>query len=150
MTSTSRITVPVAASLAGIRAAADALEAFRVDRGLNQEAGWPAQVALDEILSNIVGHGRVAGQDRFIEVTFGLIDDNLQLAIVDDGPEVDPLLAPEPDTTLPLEERRPGGLGVYLVRHLCDHVQYTRVDGRNHLVLTFRDSKADRPQRGKG
>jgi len=149
MTSTSRLTARVAASLTGIRSAADAFDTFQADHGLSQTAGWPVQVALDEILSNIVRHGSAGSQDRFIEATFALVEGCLQLTIVDDGPDLDPLTQPEPDLTTPLEDRRPGGLGIHLVKHLCDRVEYTRFDGRNHLVLTFRGPEAGQPECGK-
>jgi len=150
MTSTSRLTVRVAPSLTGIRAAADVLDTFQADHDLRQATGWPVHVALDEILSNIVRHGTAGLEDRFIEVTFALVDGSLQLTIVDDGPELNPLTLPEPDLTAPLEDRHPGGLGVHLVKHLCDRVDYTRRDGRNHLILTCRGPGAEQPGRGKG
>lgn len=150
MTSTSRLTVRVAPSLTGIRAAADLLDTFQADHGLHQAPGWPVQVALDEILSNIVRHGSAGSEDRFIEMTFALVDGSLQITIVDDGPGLNPLTLPEPDLTAPLEDRRPGGLGIHLVTHLMDRVEYTRRDGRNHLVLTWRVPVADQQQRGKG
>jgi len=145
----SRLTVRVTPSHSGIRAAADAFDTFQAEQGLNQPAGWPVQVALDEILSNIVRHGSAGGEDRFIEVTFALVNGRLQLTVEDDGPDLDPLTLPDPDLTTPLEDRRPGGLGVHLVKHLCDRVEYTRLDGRNHLVLTFRGPGADQPERGR-
>ena len=150
MTTTSRLTVRVAPSLPGIRAAADAFDTFQTDHGLSQAAGWPVQVALDEILSNIVRHGSAGSEDRFIEAIFALVDGSLQLTIVDDGLDLDPLTLPDPDLTVPLEDRRPGGLGIHLVKHLCDRVAYTRSDGRNHLVLTFRGPGTEQPEREKG
>jgi serine/threonine-protein kinase RsbW len=150
MTSTTRLTVRVAASPAGIRTAADVLDTFQADHGLNQAPGWPVQVALDEILSNIVRHGSAGRADPFIEVTFALVDGSLQLTIVDDGPGLNPLALAEPDLTAPLEDRRPGGLGVHLVKHLMDRAEYTRQDGRNHLVLTWRGPGEDQQERGSG
>jgi hypothetical protein len=40
--------------------------------------------------------------------------------LVDDGPEFDPLAAPEPDTSLAVEDRPVGGLGIVLVRNVLD------------------------------
>ena len=56
----------------------------------------------------------------------------------DDGPAFDPLAAQAPDTTLGLDERPVGGLGLMLVRRLMDDVAYERRDGRNHLRLRRR------------
>ena len=58
--------------------------------------------------------------------------------MADDGPGFDPLSAPEPDTSLGIEERPIGGLGIALVRRLMDHVEYERRDGKNRLRLRRR------------
>lgn len=138
-----RLTVRVAASPAGIRLAADAFDGFRAEHGLVDAVAWPLRVALDEILSNIVRHARPGPEGRVIEVTFALVDGGVEIAISDDGPEFDPLQVPEPDVTAPLEVRRPGGLGVHLVKRLMDRVEYTRADGRNRLVMTWRAEPPD-------
>jgi serine/threonine-protein kinase RsbW len=130
-----RLTVRVAASEDGVRATAEALDWFEADHALDPDAGWPIHVALDEVLSNVVRHGSVGQQDPLVQVTFSLTGTVLEVAVVDDGPEWNPLARPEPDTGAPLEARRPGGLGVHLVRHLMDGVAYAREDGRNRLVF---------------
>ena len=149
MPSTPRVTVFVAASPAGIAGAAEGLARFQADHGLDVEAGWPVYVALDEILSNIVRHGGGHGKGPIIEVTFAVAAAGLEVTIVDDGPEFDPLKAPEPDLTSPIEERQPGGLGVHLVKRLMDRVEYARREGRNHLVITYRARSSDPPGLGR-
>ncbi|MEI6669160.1 MAG: ATP-binding protein [Acidobacteriota bacterium] len=146
----SRISIRVAANLAGIRTAADALEAFQAEHGLPGGNLWPIHVALDEILSNIVRHGVAGQEDRFVDVTFALMDRSLEVTVVDDGPELNPLALPEPDLVSPLEQRRVGGLGVHLVTHLMERVDYRRLEGRNRLVMTFRGAEIDASGREKG
>jgi sigma-B regulation protein RsbU (phosphoserine phosphatase) len=53
--------------------------------------------------------------------------------VSDSAGEYNPLARADPDLTLPLEQRRPGGLGVFLVKQLADEVSYERREGRNHL-----------------
>ena len=43
--------------------------------------------------------------------------------------------APEPDTSLGLDERPIGGLGVFFVKKLTDSSTYERIDGRNRITL---------------
>jgi anti-sigma regulatory factor (Ser/Thr protein kinase) len=62
----------------------------------------------------------------------------LTAELVDDGRAFDPLQVAAPDLAAPLEERAVGGLGVHLMRHLVDDIQYRRDGGRNHLVFTKR------------
>jgi anti-sigma regulatory factor (Ser/Thr protein kinase) len=40
-----------------------------------------------------------------------------------------------PDTTLPLEERKVGGLGIFLARHVTDNILYQSVPGGNRLTI---------------
>jgi anti-sigma regulatory factor (Ser/Thr protein kinase) len=147
MISEPRLTVRVAAGQDGLRAAASALDRFEAAHALDPEAAWPVHVALDEVLSNVVRHGTAGRPDPLIEVTFALKDESLEVTVVDDGLEWDPLTLPPPDTAAPLEARRPGGLGVHLVRSLMDRVAYARDGDRNRLVFARRCEKAVRGAR---
>jgi anti-sigma regulatory factor (Ser/Thr protein kinase) len=99
------------------------------------------ELALEEIFMNVVMHGSPAGQVPRVEVTLDLCDGCLTLMIEDDGPSFDPLSLAAPDVTASLEERRVGGLGVYLVRQMMDAVCYRRVGARNQLSMTKRVSE---------
>jgi anti-sigma regulatory factor (Ser/Thr protein kinase) len=135
----------VAPTTAGVATAFERLDLFQAEQGLDPEAAWRVHVALDEILSNVVRHGGGEGRAPTIDVTLNSTAFGLEVAVVDDGPEFDPLTLSEPDVTSSLEDRQPGGLGVYLVRRLMDRVEYTRRDGRNHLVMTRRTRAQELP-----
>jgi len=83
-------------------------------------------------------HGSPAGRVPRVDVSLALYDGCLTLMIEDDGPSFDPLLLAAPDVTASLEERRVGGLGVYLVRQMMDAVSYRRLGGHNQLSMTKR------------
>ena len=53
-------------------------------------------------------------------------------------PEQASTLAPEVDTSLPLEQRLPGGLGLHLVRKLVDSLEYRYDSQRRQGRITFR------------
>jgi anti-sigma regulatory factor (Ser/Thr protein kinase) len=131
-------TLLIAGSREGIRRAAGELEAFAAANQLPAAVIWPFQVVLDEMLSNIVHHGYEGRPGGRIEVELRLEGGVLQLTVLDDAPPFDPLEAPEPDTTLPVEQRPLGGLGIFLVRKLMDEVQYERRDGRNRVACRKR------------
>jgi serine/threonine-protein kinase RsbW len=118
-------------------------EAMRVAQAFCEEAEAPGlaranvMTALDEVLANIVHHGMrdLAGT---IELTMGRDERQVVVQVTDTAAPFDPLLVPPPDTTLPMDTRKIGGLGIALVRALTDEVAYDRRDGRNHLTLTWR------------
>ena len=57
------------------------------------------------------------------------------LTFIDQGIPYDPLSAPAPDITLSAKERKLGGLGVHITKHLMDDAVYEYKDGRNILRL---------------
>ncbi len=112
-----------------------AFDRFLGEHRLDPSSAWPMKVALDEILSNIVEHAYAGRSDGVIDLLFALADGSLEITVVDDGAAVDPLTCPQPDVTSDLMARRPGGLGVYLVKELSDHIEYARREGRNWLAF---------------
>jgi serine/threonine-protein kinase RsbW len=113
---------------------AGALDAFCAAEGLPADIAWRLRVVLDEIVANIVAYG-APGAPPALDVWFRRDGALVEVTVADDGPAFDPLLRPDPDVTLPLEARQPGGLGITLVKSLMDDVQYERTT-RN--VLTIR------------
>ena len=99
-------------------------------------------IALDEAVSNAINHGYDAGVRGEIAVRLRRAGDQVEIEVEDDGRPFDPLQAPPPDLTLPLERRPVGGLGIHLIRKLMDEVSYARRDGRNVLRMAKRLAKA--------
>jgi len=54
----------------------------------------------------------------------------------DCGRPFNPLEHSEPDITLPIEEREPGGLGILIARKIIDIIHYGRENGTNRLEFT--------------
>jgi serine/threonine-protein kinase RsbW len=135
-------TLSVPGTLSGVLQAVQAFEQFGRMHDLSQGATWRFPLALDEILSNIVRHG-LAGRRAAIELTFSIEGEDVVVEVVDAADAFNPLLAPPPDTTSPLADRRPGGLGIALVRRLMDDTRYERRNGRNHFSMRCR-ADADR------
>ena len=115
----------------------EVLDAFCAAEQVPDEVAWRLRVALDEIVANIVTHGRPSSQHpgRGMDLWFRAEPGAVEITVADDGPAFNPLLQPEPDVTSPLRARQPGGLGITLVKSLMDRVDYEWTD-RN--VLTIR------------
>jgi serine/threonine-protein kinase RsbW len=93
----------------------------------------PVTMCLEEVLSNVIRHGCLPGQDYDIQVCCRILDGGIEIEVSDDARPFDPLSLSSPDLSVPLEQRQAGGLGVFLVRRMMDEVRYEHRNGRNHL-----------------
>jgi len=110
-------------------------------RSAAADAGAPAECledlvqAVDEAATNTIVHG-YDGAPGWIEVGAGLEDDRFVIRIQDAAPEFDPTSVPEPDMSVSPMDRRPGGMGVHLMRACTDTMSYRpRPGGGNILTL---------------
>ncbi len=92
-------------------------------------------LALEEILTNIMSHGYADGREHQITVRLTARPDALEAEVEDDGRPFNPLAAPKPDITGSLHDRSIGGLGIHLARTLVDGLDYQRREGKNVLLL---------------
>lgn len=93
------------------------------------------KLAIEEIFTNIVKHGLQEQQGAMITINLQVDDDAVQVEICDPGIAFNPLNAADPDLYIPLEERKLGGLGIFLVKQLMDNVSYRRDENRNILTI---------------
>jgi sigma-B regulation protein RsbU (phosphoserine phosphatase) len=111
------------------------LTEFGRRHGLAANVVHDLNLALEEILANIISYGYTDDREHEIRVNLSMQPGELSVEVEDDGQPFNPLEAPEPDTTKPLEERTIGGLGIHLVRKLMDGLEYNREDDRNLLTI---------------
>lgn len=107
------------------------VEAHRLPRDLV----YPINLALDEILTNIIAYAYADQEEHPITLRLSLADNILTAELEDDGRPFNPLDAPEPIMEGSVDERPVGGLGIHLVRTMMDHLEYRRERDRNRLVL---------------
>jgi sigma-B regulation protein RsbU (phosphoserine phosphatase) len=122
----------------------DAFEEFAEREGLPDRVRRSIKLVFDELLNNIISYAfGDAGDDvHHLEVRVESTSAEISVTISDDGHLFDPFSLEAPDTTLPIDEREIGGLGIHLVRQLMDEVSYVREDDRNVVVLTKRLASA--------
>jgi anti-sigma regulatory factor (Ser/Thr protein kinase) len=94
-----------------------------------------ASLTIEELVTNCIKYGYDDSAEHTIEVELKLSAGELVLTVTDDGHPFNPLELPEPDTSLPMEERPIGGLGIHLLRKISDRMDYARTEGRNRLTL---------------
>ena len=98
-------------------------------------------VVVEELVLNIVDY---ANSD-YLDVEIIRDEKSITLRFHDGGIPFNPLEKEEPDFTIPLEDRKIGGLGIFMVIKYMDTVTYERTGEEN--ILTVR--KNVKKQKGK-
>lgn len=97
-------------------------------------------LCLEELFTNLVKYGHSAAP---IQIELRRIEGGVEVSVVaQDSDDFDPTRTPAVDTTLPLEQRQPGGLGLHLVRQLVDSIEYEYQDTQRRSRVTFRKTQA--------
>lgn len=93
---------------------------------------------LDELITNVVMHGFRDSGKGTIEVKLSIDRGAIDAVVRDSAPAFDPFSVPEADTSLGIDERGIGGLGVHFVRKMSDSYEYRRVGDVNEVHLRKR------------
>ena len=93
-------------------------------------------IAIDEIVSNIAyyAYGERTGTVT-VRIEALQEENGVQLMFLDSGVPYDPLTRQDPDISAEIEERKEGGLGIFLVRKTLDDMKYEYKDGQNCLTI---------------
>jgi anti-anti-sigma factor len=130
-------TLTVPSSLDSLSEISDFVVAAARTAGLDDQAVWEVQLAVDEAATNVILH---AYGDHDLEgpitVDAELENNEFIVRLHDQGTPFDPDTVPTPDLDSPLEQRATGGLGLYLMRKLMDRVDF-QFDSAGHNVLTM-------------
>lgn len=105
----------------------EALNRWALGAGVPPRALRSVVLILDELFTNIVIHGYRGDPDGDILVEAQANADAITVTLTDHAFAFNPLLVPETDTTLSLEERAVGGLGLLFVRRTADALHYRRL-----------------------
>lgn len=119
----------------------DQLEAIRnfvgqaaMDAGLTDSDVYAVEVSVDEACTNIIEHAYRGVKEGEIECLCDANPDRLKIILRDHGKPFDPATVPVPDFHADLKDRRIGGLGVYLMRHLMDEIRYETIRGSGNVL----------------
>lgn len=95
------------------------------------------ELVIEELFVNVAHYaytpnvGNCTVQKEFEENPRGI-----SVTFIDSGIPYNPLEHKDPDTSLGVEEREIGGLGIFLVKKNVDKISYEHKDGQNVLRLT--------------
>ncbi len=100
--------------------------------GFAPEQRNQTMLAVDEACSNIIKYAYEGKTDQLIIITARLLENGIQVVLRDFGKKADEDFIKPRD----LDDIRPGGLGVHLIRSTMDAVAYTNLKHGNRLTLT--------------
>jgi serine/threonine-protein kinase RsbW len=132
-------TLQIAAELKNLETIRRFVAEAGIGMGVSAEIIPKLQLAVDEVAANAMLHG-YQGQAGSLTLEVEPAGANLVIRLRDDAPPFDPTQFPAPDITLPLSQRTPGGLGIYLVHQVMDEVIHRLTpSGGNELTLVKRN-----------
>jgi len=88
-------------------------------------------VVVEEIVLNIVDYSK----SDYLDVEIMRDEESITLCFHDGGELFNPLEREEPDFTVPLEDRKIGGLGIFMVIKYMDTVTFSHSGGENILTV---------------
>jgi sigma-B regulation protein RsbU (phosphoserine phosphatase) len=102
---------------------------------LDKSLSMKLMLGVEEAVVNVMDYAYPNGIEGEVSIDVKATPDQLKYTITDRGMAFAPTEVMKADTTLSVEDRPIGGLGIFLVRNLMDSINYERVDGKNVLTM---------------
>ena len=100
----------------------------------NQKEALTLQLACEEIVMNVTSYAYPEGSDGFLDVEIQKTD-RITIRFEDGGVPFNPLEQEMPDTQLSWNQRRIGGLGIFLLQRKMDNMHYANENNKNILTI---------------
>jgi len=121
---------------------AEQVSAWCEENAVPAAAAFHVNLALDEIVSNVIRYGWNDAGEHEIHVRLSRTKDEVRIEVEDDAAPFNPLEVPAVNVNLSVEERPVGGLGIHLVRQVMDDLDYRRTEGKNVFIMTKKTADA--------
>ncbi|MEH6587677.1 MAG: ATP-binding protein [Halioglobus sp.] len=133
--------IEIANALEEVATVVGTLEVFCDNASLEKSTAQAAELALDELLTNIISYGYVDDSRHKIVIDLEIDSHALTLLVSDDGIAFNPFEHELPCCEQSVEQLEPGGHGIRLVKTLMDQCAYQRLEGKNIVTLQKRLSQ---------
>ena len=110
--------------------------------GFNQKRTSEIELAAEEALVNII-HYSYPEKPGEVEIICNGDENWFIVELIDSGIAFDMTSLPDPDVDAGRDERKIGGLGVFLIKKMVDKVKYRRENDRNILDLIIVKEKLE-------
>ena len=109
---------------------------------IDESVRFPIHLAIEELFVNLVSYNPGAKQDIRIELE--VAGGRVTVTITDrDAAEFDVTRERPVDTKASLRERKPGGLGLHLIQHMVDTLEYDYRGGRSRIRFSKEPESPD-------
>lgn len=102
---------------------------FLQEQQVEARAAHHVALIVEELVTNVGTHGGC--QDKPVRLSLTVEPSQVTGEIVDQARPFDPQQAPEPELEAGPENRRVGGLGLFLVRRFTSSLEYVHQNGEN-------------------
>ena len=127
--------ITISADYDHLSLAYDLVEAQAIKLGLNERDVYDIKLATDEAVTNIIRHGYRDNAGK-VHIDVEQVGDALAIILTDYGRLFDPTQKESPDLTVPLNKRKKGGMGVFLMKKNMDILNYqVTEEGANKLTM---------------
>lgn len=94
------------------------------------------RLVCEEALVNVI-HYAYLTEGGLVTISYKIFMESQEVEIIleDEGVAFNPLESEDPDLEIDIQERKIGGLGIYMIKNIMDKVCYERVEGKNRLYL---------------
>jgi phosphoserine phosphatase len=117
------------------------------DQEIDPELLPAIDFAVEELFTNMVKYSTMSS--AAVRIDLARIDGGVEVTLTDyDVEPFDVTQAPDADIELPIEQRKPGGLGLHLIRRLVDSIEYEYSGESRQSRTTFRKTRAGQPDAG--
>jgi phosphoserine phosphatase len=118
-------------------------------QGIDRRLLATVDFVVEELFTNMVKYA--TGSTRDVRMAVAAIDGGVEVTLTDyDVEPFDVTRAPDVDVGAPVEARRPGGLGLHLIRRMVDAIEYRYADATREGRIVFRKTAGTAPDDGAG
>ena len=111
------------------------------EAGLDDSATYAVQLAVDEAATNIIEHAYRGTNQGIIICSYDVLKDGIKIVLKDQGRPFDPQAVPEPNIKVPLEDLKPRGLGLYMMRKVMDDIRFEFSPKHGNTLTMFKRKK---------
>jgi anti-sigma regulatory factor (Ser/Thr protein kinase) len=138
-----QLSIKIRNELSELNRVNDLVQKFADDNGVSPEVLYKIQLAIEEIVTNVISYAFEDNQEHEIAIKLSLEGNLVRVIICDDGIAFDPSTVEDPELSDDLDNRKIGGLGIFLVKNLMKQVGYSRTGNRNILEMEIEKDATD-------